>query len=929
MAGLRTARGSCAPLLFGGVVAAAAIGIGVNDLENYELSFFSLARGTAAPFVTVFGQPVYTLSVGFGARLPLHGSLGASPAALVAPVLPAPLTYWFLLTLAIAAAVLVALHALQPLCGRLVSWLAAIVLFCSPPFLEYTVFNDWPETAVTDCAFIASVFAPHAWLSLHASARTTAGRVAGGLFVAATVWSLLGAVHPGYWPLLAVALVLTAAVALCRTEYSLRLRVAVVAALAVVALTVVVLQAPDILRELNLARAAGGGLRRHLDAPQGLLIRTNLFPFGEAAPRRPFTYLLLALSAFVVGSSRGSRSRMLLTAGCALMSAALGVAAAHWVPGTSVFVPTATWALRDPASVFAVFAGASAVGALEQSDVARRIGARACIVALLLASLQGLAYVGVLVRQALEVDFPSWTQSMTDASTRLEARGLPTAMLQRGARIALWPGTLARMRNLGVPVTDFADAGIPVVTAATKQRMMRALLPDDVLFEQTTELSSDLLCNPQAIQFLQIRYLVTSETICPPWQRVPGVVLDRTFQLAVNPAIDSRAWGMPVGALNRVGAALAPESGFFTQLRPIEGAVVEIGSREVEIRLRAPHAAPELAVIAPIAYDSGWRTSDAGIRNGAGFLAFSGVTQQRVVARFDADAIAQLRAALFTSCQLLGLVGLVGLATTRRTSEAVSLSVIAFEERVSEWWLRVSRPLRGVPRVAWLYAAYSTAAVLALRWTAEDADETGALTALTVPVLALLVSRIPLRRWATAAFGLATCLWIVLQGSHSERALVDPLFWALLAGALWAASVIDRLGRIPSAIAAFAGGVATTTSVLVLLAANGATPPVSFTGAGVTQALGGIAAQIGTMTLILLLMIWLYGIVFGSRRPTRVSATSFAARGALLAAFAWLAIGGVPTARGIQIEWAAALGVLLGLAAAPCERGKTNTARGL
>lgn len=88
-------------LAFGATIATLLVLCGTRDLESYENAFFSLNRGTAAETVQVLGHPVYTLALGLGVRLPLQGNLDASPAALFAPYMPAPLTYWLLMTLAI------------------------------------------------------------------------------------------------------------------------------------------------------------------------------------------------------------------------------------------------------------------------------------------------------------------------------------------------------------------------------------------------------------------------------------------------------------------------------------------------------------------------------------------------------------------------------------------------------------------------------------------------------------------------------------------------------------------------------------------------------------------------------------------------------------------------------------------------------------
>ena len=129
-------------LAFGGSTAALVILIGTRAVESYDHAFFSLDRGTAAETVRVLGQPVYTLAIGLGVRPPLHGNLGASPAATLARYLPSPLTYWLMLTLAIAAASLLVRTALEPLCGPLIAWLALVLHFCSVPNGELHVFDD-------------------------------------------------------------------------------------------------------------------------------------------------------------------------------------------------------------------------------------------------------------------------------------------------------------------------------------------------------------------------------------------------------------------------------------------------------------------------------------------------------------------------------------------------------------------------------------------------------------------------------------------------------------------------------------------------------------------------------------------------------------------------------------------------------------------
>src|ERR1041384_2824723 len=164
-------------LAFSCSIVAMVILVGTRDLESYETAFFSLDRGTAVQSEHVLGHPVYTLSLGLGLRLPLHGSLGASPIAALGPFLPMPLTYGLLLACAIASAVMVVRYALEPMCGRLVSWLAIAHLFCSMPIVTYTIASDWPEIVVAYIAIVACVFAPHALLEARVARSSKVRRI--------------------------------------------------------------------------------------------------------------------------------------------------------------------------------------------------------------------------------------------------------------------------------------------------------------------------------------------------------------------------------------------------------------------------------------------------------------------------------------------------------------------------------------------------------------------------------------------------------------------------------------------------------------------------------------------------------------------------------------------------------------------------------
>jgi hypothetical protein len=291
-------------------------------------------------------------------RLPLFSNLVASPAGVVAPYLPAPLTYWVLMTCAITLAAFIVRCALEPHCGRLLSWLALMLLFWSASLVNYTLTDDWPHIAVTYPAFEACVFAPHAVLALFHTKEASPRRYLRGVWLAAAAGGLIGGSHPGYWPLVAGTLVLAAALAVCRSDRALRDRIVAVGMLSTVALIAVALQLPDLMRELNVA--AHAVMSRGIAGPEGHLLSTNMFPFGDIDPRLPFTYLVLTFVFLIVGLTCTAGNRRMLIAGGALIAILLGVGAATWSPAQAVYAPSSTWALRDPALAFAIFSGALA-----------------------------------------------------------------------------------------------------------------------------------------------------------------------------------------------------------------------------------------------------------------------------------------------------------------------------------------------------------------------------------------------------------------------------------------------------------------------------------------------------------------------------------------------------------------------------------------
>lgn len=658
------------PLIFGGSVATFVVLVGIREVENVDTSFFSLPRGdTAAAFVRVLGQPVYTMAIGFGVRLPLHSNLGASPAAALAPYLPGPVTYWLLMAFSIAASAMVVRHALEPIVGRVVSWLAIVLLFWSVPVVNYTIYDDWPETAVTYFAFVACVFAPQALLvSLGARGSPTVRRIAAAA-VAATVWSLIALSHPGYWPLLAGTLVLASALALCRPVDPWRRKGATILVVGIASALPVALYAPDILRELRMASAFGdASMQRFVLGPTGSLLSANAFPFAPASSRLPFTCLPLALVSLATALRSKNRQLRTLAAGAALASIALGVGAATWSPGSMWYAPTATWALREPAIAFAVLSGAAAAGSLRAWPAGLGVVAAAAV--LLVTALQGLAYSGdVVMAEVSRGRREPWTQNLRSGENRARLRGLSPERFPP-ARLALWPGVRRQMQLRQRPSTDFADAGYLLVTADTKNRTMRGLVePNDGLFTQRIDLPPQVLCDAKAVQFLQLRYVVLPPGIeCRPWTRVPDVRVDGSLEVGIATELDARAWGLPVSRLGEPMArqpALSEGSSLIAGLAALPGTSVALTVDGVAIQLADPSRARGYALVLPLAYDSALRASSGQVRNVGGLAALTGTDQREVTVQFVPDPVALLRAAARTLAQVLALVGFVGLACVR------------------------------------------------------------------------------------------------------------------------------------------------------------------------------------------------------------------------------------------------------------------------
>jgi hypothetical protein len=781
------------------------------------------------------------------------------------------------------------------------------------------------------------------------------------LSVAAALWGLLGLSHPGYWPFLAGTLVLTSLLVIVRSDkYTVRSRLTVIAMLAVVSLVAVAMQAPDITREFSVEGADASSMTRFVASPEGHLISSNLFPFGEFGPRRPFTYLFLALLSIAVAlkwhyplPATGYRRATTdgpppthcialsygqpptgLIVGSGLISILLGIAAERLYPASTLYAPSAGWALRDPALAFAVLAGAGAAAVVAQPGRAALRWAGPITAALVLAALQGPAYaVRLAVTNMGDPVFArsSWTHDMTTPSERLAIRGFGRDERPSGERVALWPGTVETMREQRRPSTDFADAGYRLVTAKVKQRTMRGLIrPNETLFEQWVELPPEVLCDAGAVAFLRLRYLLAPPDVdCAPWRRLPGAFVDGSLEVRVAAEPDERVRALPAADLSSpIGRtpALSAGSPILPALTPLPGTSLRIDTQALTIGIDDPSVTSGQALVVPVAFDPAWRVSNGRLQNAGGLVAITDVGERQVTLRFVPDLVTVLRAASMTLAQLCAIVGFLGLAYFRPAAiddHAIALVPEHTRDRVAGSWRRlldVAAPaLRHTPN--WLYLAYTAAVTLHITLQPEDGTSTRLSTPLLLPLAALLVSRIAqAEMWRRAAgvtlFGLAV-LRVASLGSLSAEALHDPLFWNV--AAVLALAVSASTGRWPLAalIAAACAGGSVMAATLLSMAPNAGT--VDFTAIGDSwPMLFEQMSAIGTACLVALCAHAIASSVRHGRNIGRVGAT---AAGALVVGVILTLAGALPQA-GIDTGWLVGAGILLGLAEGPVVRAE-------
>jgi hypothetical protein len=846
----------------------------------------------------------------------------------LAPYVPEPVTYWLLLTLAIGSAAFLARHALDPLCGRVVGALATWLLFWSLPIVNYTVTDDWPETAMTYCAFVACVFAPHALVEIRSGPSDARRRAIASLSTLALLWALLETSHPGYWPLLAITLVMSAALVAIRTDCSVRSRLAIIAIVGCVSCAAIAAIAPDVVREMVVAGDALATMTRPKSGPQDdsfWSANSPLIVHGSA--RRPFMFLPMTVSALVlaVGSESAARRRLAMASGIA--ACACGIAAATlWTQGFR-WAPSALWALRDPAIGFAVLSAACVAGTLRTNRLARAIGPTAAGVLLAVTALQGpvVAVAAAFQDRDLQdlLDERLAPRGTTPPQIRMSRRGLAPDRVVKGSRIALWPQVAITMRNQKRAQGDFVDAGYVLLTATTKQRTMSGLAEfNDVLFEQGISLPADILCSRSAVQFLQLEYLLAPAPVpCDVWTPLdPPLVVDRWLTV-YSAAPDRRARVLPAATLSdelRREPALSSRSSLVSTLSPLRGSGLSIGPRDVVIHQDDPSAAAGLTFVLPLAFDSAWTASSGHIHEVAGLVALAGADQRDIVLRFVPDAVAVLRSVATMVAQILACCGLIGLALVVPNTARADTRLDPLPARVLRGLGRASTSIVRwlFPGVDLLHALYAAILVFNLDWQPRYRGGTGLLVALLLPVSALAVTRLGRRSstcaWIGGALLAAAILRALANGSVAVNAIDDPLFWAIAAAAGLVLAFVTRRRPLVSAAASATAAATAILATLLPLAPNFASafPPAD--PHRIRDSFTAFSIHLGPAATVALVVLAVCVVGSHVHRWRTWGPAALGARAALVTGAILSLAGAAPPSLGPV--WMVAVGALMGLA---------------
>jgi hypothetical protein len=207
------------------------------------------------------------------------------------------------------------------------------------------------------------------------------------------------------------------------------------------------------------------------------------------------------------------------------------------------------------------------------------------------------------------------------------------------------------------------DAGYQLVTAWTKNRTMAGLVqPNEVLFDQTTDLASEVLCDPVAAPFLRLRYLVMPDgQQCDGWSIVPGARIDGRWSMAQLTVPDMRVFAVRLDRLTpreRDAPAFGGDLSFVRQLTAVPGSSLAMQGNRLLVAFNQQSTDPGLAVVLPVAYDPAWKVSSGQTRNLAGLLALESPGASRIELTFAPDLALRVRALGFLAAQIAGSVGI-------------------------------------------------------------------------------------------------------------------------------------------------------------------------------------------------------------------------------------------------------------------------------
>jgi hypothetical protein len=263
-------------------------------------------------------------------------------------------------------------------------------------------------------------------------------------------------------------------------------------------------------------------------------------------------------------------------------------------------------------------------------------------------------------------DAVPWNREFLAPGSRMAQRGMPDGPIEPKSRIALWPGVRADMRKMWRGSVDFADVGFHVVTSWTKNRTMAGLMqPNPVLFDQTTDLDSHVLCNAGAARFLRLRYLLMPPDLeCDGWTVASGALVDERWVLARSSAPDDLVRGIRLADVPdhwHSDPALSGDLALVGSLVAYSGTLLRMEPGHVSLRLTGEAGARGVALVLPLAYDEGWQTSAGRVHNIGGLLTVVGGAAPEVLLEFRPDLPLRIRAVGMTLAQVLGLFGYAAL----------------------------------------------------------------------------------------------------------------------------------------------------------------------------------------------------------------------------------------------------------------------------